>query len=347
MEPQNPNSKKKIWLIVGVLLVLLLIVGGYYLYQAKNKNMNNPNVEMAPMTYEKAYEYISAYAKSRKIPIEEVFDIKTDNKFRGSVYNVEFEYNPENQILIARGYVFGTNLATKGETEPLGYERKDLWDALLEIQNNPQGETAKKILPGENLDFLNRKFEIDPSIKEIQSDQLYRINIRTDFPNSHLSSEEFVKEIKSLSDFSYLWDKSYFSKVIDYCNLISIPQQAKFYINSYAKSKNIPNISFQENVGGFSTTLNDLVFNFNKESGDLTITEKISKISDINKEFNYYNLKIKQDLSWYWRAFLSLGNDQIMLSIEIGEYNQSDKEVIETINHCINSLNQWRKELQK
>ncbi len=294
--------------------------------------------KMETMNYDDAINYVRAYAKYQRIPFEDVFDIKTEEKFRGSVYNVEFEYNSDNKILIARGYVFQSKFF---------HLRSDILDKLIEIQNTPHSDATVGILRSDKLDFSNSEFEVDTTINEVSSETLFRLNIRTDFDDGSISVKDFRKKIKKLADEAYIWDKKYYLKVVDHCNITFFHNQARSYINSYFISKETALPHYNENEKGFSNELNDIQLRFDEKSETLFVTKEISSSNRINDELIYYNKKIANDPGWYWRSSLEIENDKIVLVIKIGDYSKTDDVIVEIIDHCVNNMALWKEELFK
>jgi hypothetical protein len=290
------------------------------------------------MNYLEAKNLVAAYAEYQKIPMSDVFEINTIDRFRGSVYNIEFEYNSDNKILISRGYIFQSKFYNL---------RPDVWNKFVDIENDPLSSETIKILNGKKVNFLNRKFELDSTIKEISSENLYRLNLRMDFTDNSITEKDFIKEMKSLAEDSYLWDKSYYVKVVEHCNITFFPEKAKSYINSYVESKKMQSNILFENDDFFSKKINDLQLKFEKKSQMLLVTLEIPKIKDVYNELNYYNGKIKADSLWYWRADISVDHDRILLNIKIGNYSKTDNEVIEIIDRCVNNLKFWKEEMEK
>jgi len=312
-----------------VLVLLLILTLGCVFRQNQKKQIKN-------MNYNQALKFVSAYADYQKIPFDDVLDINDGERFRGNVYNIEFEFKPHNHILIARGYVFD------GADR---FIRPDIWNVFLEIEKDPNSSLTRTILPGRHLNLVNRTFEIDTTIKELLPDYLYRLNLRMEFSFDSLSIKEFIKEMKCLADDSYLWDKSYFKNVVEYCNIDFFQNQAKYYINCFAKLKNFYPVVFLEDNNGFTSLINSLQFKYEKDTQNLFISYEIPTTMEINSELFYYNSKIKSDSLWYWMASLIIKNNKLFLSIKIGDYSQTEKEFIGIIEHCTNSLNFWKQNL--
>ena len=289
------------------------------------------------MNYIDAFDYVAAYADYQNIPLNEVFHIKNTDRFRGFVINIEFEYNVNDSILIARGYI--------SQDEDRDF-RDDIWNTLLKIEKDPESSIVKQILPRENIDLHNRKFEIDTTINEVKKKQLYRLNLRMDIVNNSLSINQFVKQIKKLSKESLLWDKKYFVKVIDYCNSIMMPGVAKSYGTTYANTHMLSLPFWVETKGLFSSKIGDLQFTYNYKSKDLSIYYPIKTIKDIDEELLFYNLKIEKDPDWYYRAIIVKEKEELFLNIMIGDYSRSSEETVEIIDSCINMVSLWQKELK-
>ena len=61
------------------------------------------------MKYLEAYNFVRGYAVSKNIKLDDTFLIENKIKFRGYVGFTEFEYNLNDKILIARGYIYEGN----------------------------------------------------------------------------------------------------------------------------------------------------------------------------------------------------------------------------------------------
>lgn len=314
--------------IISFLIAVILLLLGCGAGQNKSEIPKE-------MNYQDAKDYVAAYAEYQKISFKEVFDINTKTLFRGNVFNIEFEYDSTERVLIARGYIFHSTTGTL---------REDIWQKYLQIQNNPNTDEIRQLLPGAKLNFSNKKFELDRTIKEVKPDYFYRLNLRMDFVQISLTKSEFVKVIKALADEAFVWEKSYDSKIVSACNKEFFPLRAELYIKSYAESVKLPDVLIEKKEGGFISIINGVLFKFNS-SGSLYISQEIPVVKNIAKDSSFYSNKIKNDSLWYWRASVSSNDDNLMLIIKIGDYSKSEKEVIEIIDHCINSISTWRQEL--
>ena len=285
------------------------------------------------MNYQEAKEYVAAYANYQKIPLKDVMTFDSEGKFRGYVFNMEFEYDSTDRILIARGYIFHDRSLL----------REDIWDKLLLIQKSPYSTDNRNVLEGPELNLLNKTFDLDTTVKEIKPEYYYRLGLRMDFVQSNLSKSDFVKEIKILADESFRWEQSYFLKVVEACNKKYFPFRYEFFIKSYAESEKIYNISIQKTGDDFSTNVKDILFEYNAEKG-LHASKEIPVLKNITTELNFYTSKIKSDSLWYWRASVSGNAEKLLLLIKIGDISKSEKEVISIINHCVDSIDAWRKQ---
>jgi len=284
------------------------------------------------MNYIEAIDYVSAYADFQKIPFDDVLDINNSERFRGSVYNIEFEYNSNSKILIARGYVY------QGDKSNL---RADIWNKIQIIEQYPDSSIVQQLFPGKKLNFLNKRFEIDSTINEIAPKQLYRLNLRMDFSDNSLSKNQFVKHIKDLAEESLLWDKNYFLIVVKKCNSELFPVKAKSYVESFALSKGFPKPLWNESNEDIMCNLKDLTFKYNKKSMDFFIYKKFEGTANDSGKIAEFNQKNKDDSLWYYRASLNKVDNNLYLTIIIGDYRKTDKEVMEIIDYCTHKVDLW------
>lgn len=287
------------------------------------------------MNYQQAKAYVAAYAAFQKIPVSEVFAVETGSRFRGNVYNVEFEYDAPKSVLIARGYIFHST------TGPL---REDIWNKYQQIQRTPGAPEIRQLLPGARLDFSEKSFELDTTINEVEPTYTYRLNLRKDYATGSMSEDHFIKNVRKLAEEAIVWEKSYDPKIVDACNKHFFPMRAEYFIRSYAASIHAP-CSIVRSDSGFSCYLNGIAFKFTNQTAALNITSEIAIVKDLDTDLNFYARKIKKDSSWYWRASVVRNGRQLNLLIKIGNYGQSEQEVIRIINHCVKSLAGWQKEL--
>lgn len=327
--------------MLTTIAIILIIVVGVLVYTKYGLHLNKekPPAEITVMNYTDAKDYVESYANYQKIPFNEVMTIDDGKRFRGDVYNMEFEYKPMEHMLVARGYVDHNSY----NTTPLA---QDIWNALLKIQNNPNSVETNQIVSGKKLDFTNKEFELDTTIKEVKSDYVYRVNLRTDFTDTSVRKDEFVKQIKALADESYKWDKSYFGQVVDFVNKKEVfPQRSASLVTSYAKAMGLPDPMINSVDQSFSRTINSISFDFDIKTGDLFITKVIPIVKDINTDLNFYNNKIKNDPAWWWMAEVKNTGGILTLDIQTSP-TKSEKDSIEMINHSVDSIYNWSKEIK-
>lgn len=288
------------------------------------------------MNYIHAKKYVAAYAAFQKISFKDVMDIDTDGRFRGNVYNIEFEYDSLSRILIARGYLYHSTDETF---------RQDVWDKHLAIQHDPTSSETKELLSGKSLDFSTKIFEMDRTIKEIEPQYFYRQNLRMDFVASTLTENDFVKTIKALADESFIFEKYHENKIVEACNKILMPRKAEIYIKSYAKSVHLLNVSIEKGDGWFRAKVNKLLFHYDNKDGELLISKEMVVTKSVLDDIKQYNSKIKNDVLWYWRAAIVKNNqDGLILLIKIGVFDMPETDVIAIIDHCLISLTLWQQE---
>jgi len=322
-------------LITKSIIAIILLIGGVYLFSSIEYIDNNKSGE--EMNYTNALYYVTSYANFQKIPLEDVFDVKNANRFRGSVYNVEFEYNTNDNILIARGYI---------DQSSYSFLRDDIWEIMLEIDKGKESKLVKKIFPGTRLDLSGRTFELDKTINEIFEDQLYRLNLRMDFKDALLSRKEFVEKINDLAMESLLWDKNYFFNVIDYANSIMFPLKAKSYLESFSKSHGLGSPIVIETEDGFHSDIDNIHLSYDYNSQDFSVSKMLRVKGNIDDNVSYYNSKIDQDLDWFYDATIEKKSHNLFLIILMGEYGKSDEETIKTIDSIIEKVSLWQKELE-
>ena len=180
--------KKKIKMLNNIFFIILLLMN-YQCSNQQNTTMESKNI--IKMDYEKAYEYSLRYAKFEELDYERRTKVKTEDRFRFNFNAIDMSFNNSDSILIVRACI-------ERESAP---RRED----FIEIMDSLTKEYKEELAGG----YL----EYDETAIEVDGFKPNRLNIRIEFKNSDLSTDEFNKKVDELLTAALKWSNKYYDSI--------------------------------------------------------------------------------------------------------------------------------------